>query len=71
MAHIRIGDEYFNVAVDGPREAPVLMMSNSLGTDLRMWDPQMSELTKRFRVVRYDSRGHGASPADEGPYSIE
>ena len=71
MAHIRIGDEHFNVAVDGPREAPVLMLSNSLGTDLRMWDPQMPELTKVFRVIRYDSRGHGASPADEGPYTIE
>jgi len=71
MAHIRIGDEHFNVAVDGPREAPVLMLSNSLGSDLRMWDPQMPELTKVFRVIRYDSRGHGASPADEGPYSIE
>jgi 3-oxoadipate enol-lactonase len=71
MAHIRIGDEHFNVAVDGPREAPVLMLSNSLGSDLRMWDPQMPDLTKVFRVIRYDSRGHGASPADEGPYTIE
>ncbi len=71
MAHIRIGDELFNVAVSGPREAPVLLMSNSLGTDLRMWDPQMPELTKHFRVVRYDSRGHGASVAEPGPYTIE
>ncbi len=71
MAHIRLGDEYFNVAVDGPREAPVAILSNSLGTDLRMWDPLMPELTKHFRVIRYDSRGHGASPADEGPYTIE
>src|ERR1700687_2117809 len=44
---------------DGEPEAPVLMLSNSLGTELAMWDSQVAELAKRFRVLRYDSRGHG------------
>jgi len=71
MAHIRIGEELFNVAVDGPREAPVLMLSNSLGADLSMWDPQIPALTQKYRVIRYDSRGHGQSVADPGAYTIE
>ena len=71
MAHIRVGDELFNVMVSGPREAPVLLMSNSLGTDLRMWEPQLPELSKHFKVIRYDSRGHGDSVAEPGTYSIE
>ena len=56
---------------DGPADAPVLMLSNSLGTNLAMWQPQMDALTARFRVLRYDSRGHGASAVTPGPYSIE
>ncbi len=71
MAHIRIGEELFNVAVDGPRDAPVVMLSNSLAANLRMWEPQMPALTQRFRVIRYDSRGHGESVADPGAYTIE
>jgi 3-oxoadipate enol-lactonase len=61
----------FNVTLDGPENAPPLMLSNSLGTNLHMWDPQIPELTKHFRVIRYDSRGHGKSGAPDGPYSIE
>lgn len=57
--------------LDGPDGAPVLLLSNSLGTDLDMWAPQMPALVKGFRVLRYDSRGHGASDAPPGPYSIE
>ena len=60
----------FRVEIEGPADAPVLMLSNSLGTNLHMWDPQMPELTRRFRTVRYDTRGHGGSVADAGPYSI-
>lgn len=55
---------------DGPPEAPVLVFANSLGTTLRMWDPQVSALRDRFRIVRYDHRGHGRSPVPPGPYSI-
>ena len=60
-----------NVEVEGPGDAPVLMLSNSLGTDLHMWDPQMPEFTRHFRVVRYDRRGHGKSGAPQGPYSFD
>jgi 3-oxoadipate enol-lactonase len=56
---------------DGPDQAPVVMMSNSLMSDHTMWDPQLAVLTKRFRVLRYDTRGHGASETTPGPYTIE
>jgi len=49
----------------------VLVLSNSLGTDGGMWDPQMPDFTKRFRVLRYDTRGHGQSAVTPGPYSID
>jgi 3-oxoadipate enol-lactonase len=57
--------------LSGPADAPPLVLSNSLGSSLAMWDPQMPALTERFRVVRYDQRGHGASPVPPGPYSID
>ena len=55
---------------DGPEDAPVLVLSNSLGTDLGMWDDQLPALREHFRVLRYDQRGHGRSPVPPGPYSI-
>ncbi|HZI83917.1 MAG TPA: 3-oxoadipate enol-lactonase [Casimicrobiaceae bacterium] len=68
---VDLGGERFNVRVDGPIDAPVLVFSNSLGTNLSMWEPQMAALTPRFRVVRYDTRGHGASVVSTGDYGIE
>lgn len=56
---------------DGPDDAPVLMLSNSLGTSLDMWAPQMEAWTRDFRVLRYDQRGHGASDAPVGAYSMD
>jgi 3-carboxy-cis,cis-muconate cycloisomerase/3-oxoadipate enol-lactonase len=56
---------------EGPRDAPVLVLSGSLGSTLDMWEPQMGALSSRFRVIRYDHRGHGASPLPPAPYSIE
>jgi len=56
---------------DGPEDRPVLVLSNSLGTDLAMWEPQLAAFTGRFRLLRYDSRGHGRSEAPAGPYTIE
>jgi 3-oxoadipate enol-lactonase len=56
--------------LDGPAEAPVLVLSNSLGTDMSMWDDLLPALVDRFRVLRYDQRGHGRSPAPPGPYTI-
>jgi len=63
-------EERFNCRVDGPARAPVLVLSNSLGTNLSMWEEQLSALTQRFRVLRYDTRGHGASSVTPGPYTV-
>jgi 3-oxoadipate enol-lactonase len=60
-----------HVEVEGRDGAPVLMLSNSLGTNLHMWDDQVPEFTKHFRLVRYDRRGHGQSGVPSGPYSME
>ena len=57
-------------SIEGPAGAPVLLMSNSLGTSLEMWDPQARALSDEFRVLRYDTRGHGRSSVPPGPYSI-
>jgi 3-oxoadipate enol-lactonase len=56
---------------DGPEGAPVLVLCNSLGTDLSMWDLQVAAFAAKFRVLRYDRRGHGASAVTPGPYTIE
>jgi len=58
-------------ALDGPERAPVLLFASSLGTTHAMWDPQAEALSGDFRVLRYDHRGHGGSPAPPGPYTIE
>jgi len=61
-----------NYRFDGPKEGPVVMFSNSLASDLTMWDVQIPALVEAgYRVLRYDSRGHGQSAVPEGPYSIE
>jgi 3-oxoadipate enol-lactonase len=57
--------------LEGPEDAPVLVLSNSLGTTLAMWDEQAPALSERFRLLRYDHRGHGGSPVPPGPYKIE
>ncbi|MDS0138047.1 MULTISPECIES: 3-oxoadipate enol-lactonase [unclassified Amycolatopsis] len=57
--------------VEGPEDGPVVVFGGSLGSDLRMWEPQVAPLVERgFRVVRYDARGHGASPVPPGPYEL-
>jgi 3-oxoadipate enol-lactonase len=60
-----------NARVDGPEHAPVLMLCNSLGTDMSMWDDQVPAFLEHFRLVRYDRRGHGQSEAPKGPYDME
>jgi 3-oxoadipate enol-lactonase len=57
-------------ALEGPADAPVVMLSNSFLTDLHMWDPQMSAFTRKYRILRYDTRGHGDTEATPGPYSM-
>jgi 3-oxoadipate enol-lactonase len=71
MTDLTIAGETFNVLIGGDENKDVLMLSNPMGTNLHFWDPQIPALAEHFRVVRYDSRGHGASVANEGPYSIE
>ena len=59
-----------HVEVEGPADAPVMMFSNSLGSDLTMWDGVVRALGPAYRIVRYDTRGHGRSEAPAGPYRI-
>ncbi|MEO7744608.1 MAG: 3-oxoadipate enol-lactonase [Actinomycetota bacterium] len=55
----------------GPADAPVLVLAGSLGSTQRMWDPIVPTLAEHLRVVTYDARGHGLSPAPTGPYAIK
>jgi 3-oxoadipate enol-lactonase len=61
----------FNTQIDGPESAPWLVLSNSLLTNLSMWDDQVAELKQSFRILRYDQRGHGGTQATEAPYSFD
>ena len=60
-----------HAVVTGRDDAPAVVLSNSLGSTHRMWDAQLTALEERFRVIRYDTRGHGESPVPDGPYSID
>lgn len=59
-----------HVRLDGPKHAEPLMLSNSLGSTLEMWDPQIAVLSQTHRVIRYDVRGHGETSATKGPYTL-
>lgn len=71
MGLVQLTDGNLHYQLDGPEQAPVLVLSNSLGTDLHMWDAQMPVFSEHFRVLRFDTRGHGRSLVTPGPYSIE
>jgi 3-oxoadipate enol-lactonase len=71
MAFTEISGARFHCRLDGVADAPVVVFSNSLGTNLAMWDAQIPTLAEKFRVLRYDSRGHGQSDVTPGPYTIE
>ena len=60
-----------NYRIDGPENAPWLVFSNSLATTLAMWDEQTAALQDRFRVLRYDQRGHGGSDVPAGRYAFD
>jgi 3-oxoadipate enol-lactonase len=60
-----------HVEIEGSDTAPALILSNSLGTTLHMWDAQVAPFTKSFRLVRFDRRGHGRSGVPQGPYTME
>lgn len=70
MPFADLADVRLHYRFDGAEDAPLLMLSNSLGTNLTMWDAQMPALVREYRVLRYDSRGHGQSEATDGPYGI-
>jgi 3-oxoadipate enol-lactonase len=59
----------FNCEIEGPEGAPWLVFSNSLATNLAMWDPQVADLKGSFRILRYDQRGHGGTDAPAGRYT--
>jgi 3-oxoadipate enol-lactonase len=60
-----------NYELEGPEGAPVVVFTGSLGTDITMWRPQTDRLRERFRTLRYEIRGHGASSVPDGPYSMD
>jgi len=61
----------FNYQIEGPEGAPWLVFSNSLATNLSMWDEQAAALNKSFRILRYDHRGHGRTEATDGRYNFD
>jgi 3-oxoadipate enol-lactonase len=71
MPILKSGEARIHYALEGQSGTPVLVFSNSLGANHSMWDPQAAEFRKRFRVLRYDTRGYGQSSSTSGPYSIE
>jgi 3-oxoadipate enol-lactonase len=60
-----------NYTFDGPASGPVITLSNSLASNLSMWDPQIPALASHYRILRYDTRGHGGTEAPPGPYSLD
>lgn len=71
MPTIQANEIDINYKLEGPQDAPAVTLSNSLLTNYTMWDAQMQVLTEKYRVLRYDSRGHGGSQVTPGPYSFE
>lgn len=66
-----VAGTHLHYRLDGDRAAPVVVLSNSLGTTLDMWEPQAAALAARYCVLRYDTRGHGQSDVPPGPYTID
>jgi 3-oxoadipate enol-lactonase len=71
MAFADVNGVRIHYQLDGSSGLPVMVLSNSLGTDLGLWEHQLPAMSARFRVLRYDTRGHGSSDAPPGPYTAE
>ena len=71
MPFVSVGKTRLFYRLEGNEGLPVLVLSHSIGTDHAMWAPQVEDLLPHFRILRFDTRGHGASDAPEGEYSIE
>src|SRR5512132_2871515 len=70
MPFADLAEIHLHYSLEGDESRPVLTLSNSLSIDLDMWTPQMAAFIKHFRVLRYDTRGHGQSGVPAGPYSF-
>jgi 3-oxoadipate enol-lactonase len=68
---VKAGIHTYNCEIVGPERAPAVVLSHSLATNLRMWQPQIDALGARFRLVLFDSLGHGGTDAPAGPYTLE
>jgi 3-oxoadipate enol-lactonase len=71
MPNVKLPDVQIYYEWAGAEDKPVLVLSNSLGTNLHMWSSQVDEFKKHFRLLRYDKRGHGQSSVPPGPYSLD
>jgi 3-oxoadipate enol-lactonase len=71
VAETRSGGVRLRYTVDGPADGSPLLLSNSLGSTLELWDPVLPAFIERFRVIRYDQRGHGGSDAPPGEYQLD
>ena len=65
MAPVRLNHRF-----DGPADGPVVVLASAVGTTAEVWDPIVSAFAERHRILRYDHRGHGGSPAPPGPYAM-
>lgn len=70
MTIARLGNIDLHYRIDGDPDGPPVVFANSLGTDLRLWDPILPLLPAGLRIIRYDKRGHGLSACPEAPYSM-
>lgn len=70
MPYAQLSDIRLHYQLTGEAGKPVLVMSNSLGATMEMWDPQADQLAEHFQLLRYDTRGHGKSDVPPGPYTI-
>ncbi|ATG34549.1 putative 3-oxoadipate enol-lactonase [Phaeobacter piscinae] len=70
MPFAELGDVQLHYQLDGTADGPPLVFANSLGTDLHVWDQVVERLPKELRIVRYDLRGHGGTPATPAPYAM-
>jgi 3-oxoadipate enol-lactonase len=71
MTTVSVAGAKLHIQVDGAADKPWLLLSNSLAADLTMWDDQIALLTQSYRVLRYDTRGHGRSTATDGAYHFD
>lgn len=69
--NIELNGITFRYELDGPEGAPWIVFSNSLTTDVTMWDGEVAQLKDRYRILRYDTRGHGQTEASPAPYSFD